>query len=141
MTNLEWNDFLDRTPGFKKDAHLKKQLNEIRDAYMWSHLGMVAHRRFEKFGTMSHAKTDSLLKQIGLSPDDRKQILQALDATVQEHIVNGVKPRKPFTYGIRCPECGHEMEVGNEGGPIHGKQCDKCSADFSFTSDELVAKN
>lgn len=41
-------------------------------------------------------------------------------------------------YWVTCPECGHQMEVSNEGEPIRRKRCDECSADFSFTNDELA---
>ena len=41
-------------------------------------------------------------------------------------------------YWVTCPACGHQMEVDNEGGPIRGKHCDKCTADFSFRNDELA---
>lgn len=41
-------------------------------------------------------------------------------------------------YWVTCPECGHQMEVGNEQGRNRSKHCDACTADFSFTNDELA---
>jgi transcription elongation factor Elf1 len=41
-------------------------------------------------------------------------------------------------YWLTCPECGHQMKVGNEGGPLSAKSCDNCGLLFSFTIDELA---
>lgn len=41
-------------------------------------------------------------------------------------------------YWVTCPECGHQMEVINEGRPIRGQHCDKCEVNFSFTNEELA---
>jgi hypothetical protein len=41
-------------------------------------------------------------------------------------------------YWVTCTGSGHQMEVSNEGGPIRGKHCDKCDADFSYTNEELA---
>jgi hypothetical protein len=45
-------------------------------------------------------------------------------------------------YWLTCPECGHQMEVGKQGGPLRAKYCEKCNLLFSFTNEELaVAEN
>ena len=41
-------------------------------------------------------------------------------------------------YWVTCPECGHQMEVGNEAGPPRFKYCDICDLLFSFTNEELA---
>jgi hypothetical protein len=41
-------------------------------------------------------------------------------------------------YWLTCPECGHQMEVGKQGGPLRAKYCDKCDLLFSFTNQELA---
>jgi endogenous inhibitor of DNA gyrase (YacG/DUF329 family) len=41
-------------------------------------------------------------------------------------------------YWLTCPECGHQMEVGNHGGPLRAKHCENCNLLISFTNGELA---
>jgi hypothetical protein len=38
---------------------------------------------------------------------------------------------------VRCPLCGHKMEVEPLNAETRGKNCDKCHADFWFSNEEL----
>jgi hypothetical protein len=41
-------------------------------------------------------------------------------------------------YWLTCPECGNQMEVRKEGGPLRAKYCEKCDLLFSFSNEELA---
>jgi endogenous inhibitor of DNA gyrase (YacG/DUF329 family) len=41
-------------------------------------------------------------------------------------------------YWLTCPECGHQIEVGNQGGPLRAECCDNCDLLFSLTNEQLA---
>lgn len=41
-------------------------------------------------------------------------------------------------YWISCPECGHQMEVSKQGGPLRARYCDNCDLLFSFTNEDVA---
>jgi hypothetical protein len=41
-------------------------------------------------------------------------------------------------YWLTCPECGRQMEIGKQGGPLRAKYWDDCHLLFSPTTGELA---
>lgn len=41
-------------------------------------------------------------------------------------------------YWLTCPQCGHQMEVAMQRGPLRARYCDKCDLLFFFTNQELA---
>jgi hypothetical protein len=58
--------------------------------------------------------------------------------SVAHQYTQGAHMQHQTQYWLTCPECGHQMEVGYQGGPLRAKYCEKCDLLFSFTNEELA---